>query len=816
MSMPQPITPALAEAMRAAAPAASPRIRKLRERTMVDTYPLCIERVALTTESFRRTEGEPHIVRRAKALAHTLAHITIFIEDGELIVGNAASKPMGVELECDYGIWSSDEVAALKKEGFTLSDEDEARLQQVNAYWQTGTLVARSGALFDDERLWPFVQSGVVLAPWKSRQLGSGGGYAQGGMGFGPGLMLCGVDIARVLEHGLESIVEEAERERRTLRLTSADAFEKAYFLEAVVITHRAVIAFAARFADLAASLAAQESDPARRAELERIAATCRHVPGKPARDFREAMQAFWFVFLMLVPSPTAPAGRFDQYMYPFYRRDRDAGRIDDEAVLELLQCLRVKDMQINRTSGMQNRQRSSGLAKWHNWTIGGVTPDGSDATNDMTYLLLEAARRCATPHHTLTLRVHEGTPERLMLKALEVVKTGIGLPAFIGDKSHLEFLSANGVPEEIARDYMITGCLDVNLTGRSRTITVCFFVVPLVFEIFMNNGVEPRTGRQFGPATGDPERFATFDEFKAAFFAQLAHFMELSGERNNIDMRIASELFPDPFRSSLMHDGLAVGKDLLRRTMPFENGAVMNPVGMINVADSLAAVKKLVYDDQVVTMAELRAALAADWEGHERIRELCLAAPKYGNGDRYPDSLAAELYEFWARQSATLPTWLGGVHKATAISITSHAPAGALTGATPDGRRARECLADGSVSPMRGRDTHGPTAVVRSAAAIDQSAYQATLMNMKFHPSALKTEGDLRKLGMLIRTYFSLGGKHVQFNVVTRETLLAAQANPAEHRDLVVRMAGYSAYFVQLGKTVQDEIIARMENERI
>jgi formate C-acetyltransferase len=291
---------------------------------------------------------------------------------------------------------------------------------------------------------------------------------------------------------------------------------------------------------------------------------------------------------------------------------------------------------------------------------------------------------------------------------------------------------------------------------------------------------------------------------------------MELSGERNNIDMRIASELFPDPFRSSLMHDGLAVGKDLLRRTMPFENGAVMNPVGMINVADSLAAVKKLVYDDQVVTMAELRAALAADWEGHERIRELCLAAPKYGNGDRYPDSLAAELYEFWARQSATLPTWLGGVHKATAISITSHAPAGALTGATPDGRRARECLADGSVSPMRGRDTHGPTAVVRSAAAIDQSAYQATLMNMKFHPSALKTEGDLRKLGMLIRTYFSLGGKHVQFNVVTRETLLAAQANPAEHRDLVVRMAGYSAYFVQLGKTVQDEIIARMENERI
>ena len=818
MNTVQPLSKATTDALRAAAPPASERIQRLRERTAVDTYPLCIEKICLVTDSFRNTSGEPQILRRARSLAHVLAHISIFIDDGELLVGNAASKPMGVELDCDYGIWSTEEIAALQREGFTLSAEDAAKLQEVNEFWAGGTLVARSGALFDEQRLWPFMQSGVVLAPWKNRQFGSGGGYAQGGMGLGPGFMLCGFEVERVLQHGLNAIIAEAERELAGLRLTSADAFEKAYFLQAVIIAHRAIIGFAGRFADLATQLAAKAPDDARRRELEDIAAICRRVPAEPARSFHEALQSFWFMFLMFVPSPTATAGRFDQYMFPYYRADIEAGVTTDEDVLELLQCLRVKDMQINRTSGALNRQRSSGLAKWHNWTIGGVTPDGRDATNALTFLLLEAARRCPTPHHTLTVRVHEGTPESLMIKALEVVKTGIGLPAFIGDQSYVGYLTANGVPLELARDYIVTGCLDVNIPGRSRTITVGFFVVPLVFEIFLRNGIEPRTGRQLGPATGRPEDFATYEEFYQAFLRQLAHFMELAAERNNIDMRVASELFPDPVRSSLMHDALAVGKDLLRRPMPFENGAVMNPVGMINVADSLAAVKQLVYEERSVSMSELCAALAADWQGpeHERVRKLCLAAPKYGNGDARADSIAAALYRAWAETAVTLPTWLGGTHKPTAISITSHAPGGALTGATPDGRRAGECLADGTVSPMRGRDTRGPTAVIRSAAAIDQEPYQATLMNMKFHPSAMKSEADLRKLSLLIRTYFSLGGKHIQFNVVTRETLLAAQANPEQHRDLVVRMAGYSAYFVRLSRTVQDEIIGRMEHARI
>ena len=790
------------------------RIAKLREGLHVDKYSISSEKARLFTESFKQTEGEPQIIRRAKALANILDKITIFIEDGELIVGNAASEPMGVEIDYDYGIWSREEIDWLREEGYTISDEDESEIISMNEYWKARTLVGRSGEIFDDERLWPFKQSGVALPPWKSREEGSGGGYAQGGMGLGPGFYLFGVDFAKVLNDGFNKIIEEAEEELKNVRFTSADSVKKVDFLKAVIISLKAIIRFANGFADLATEMALTEEDPTRKKELERIAETCHWVPANPARTFYEALQSFWFTFLMINPSTTAAAGRFDQYMYPFYKKDKEEGRINDEEVLELLECLRIKDMQINRTSGKINRQKNAGMAKWHNWTIGGQTPEGEDATNELSYLILEAAKRCQSPHHTITVRVHEGTPEALMLKALEVVKTGIGMPAFVGDKSYIEYLLSQGVPLKVARDYIMTGCLDVNIVGQSRIASYDMFIVPLVFYIFMHNGVDQNTGKQVGIKTGDLESFESFDDFVRAFKEQLAHFMSLSAECNNIHLRVNAELFPDPVRSSLMIDAIEEGKDILDRTLPFENAAVLNAVGMINVADSLAAIKKLVFDEKKVTMKELKAALEANWQGdrYEEIRKMCLSAPKYGNDDNYVDSIAKDLYQFWADTAVTFDTIFGGKHKPTGISISAQWPGGALTGATPDGRYAGECLADGTMSPMRGRDTHGPTAVIKSAAKIDQVPYQATLLNMKFHPSALRTTEDMRKLSDLIRTYFSLGGKHIQFNVVSKETLLEAQRHPENYRDLVIRVAGYSAYFVQLGKVIQDEIIGRME----
>jgi len=792
------------------------RVAELKRRLQVEQYPICVEKARLVMESYRQTEGEPAILRRAKATAHYLDNKTIFIEDGELIVGNVASKPMGLEAGSLGPTWPEEDLEELRKQGLVLSSEDESLLRSMDDYWKGKgrTLEERQGQFYDDERLWPFIQSGILLPPWNKKDEGRGFGAAGVGWGLGLGLSLIVVDYAKVLNQGLNIIIAEAEEELRNLRYMSADAVKKADFLRSVIIANTAIVRLANRFGDLATETAAKEGNPIRKRELERIAETCHWVPGNPARTFYEAMQSFWFIWMMIA-SGTAPGGRFDQFMFPFYKKDKEEGKITDDEVLELLECLRIKVMQYNFVGGgKMQRQKWAGLARWHNWVIGGVTADGEDATNELSYLILEAAKDCQTPHHTITVRVHSGTPEALMLKALEVVKTGIGMPAFVGDKSYTEYLVSQGVPLRDARDYALAGCLDVNIPGKSRINAFGMFIVPLVFEITLNNGVDRRTGRQLGPRTGDFESFETFDDLLRAFKEQLAYFMSLTAEEHNILLQAQSELFPDAVHSSLMVDAIKEGKDALDRTLPFENGSALNAVGMINVADSLAAVKKLVFEEKKVTKRQLKDALASNWEGYEEIRKMCLAAPKYGNGDSYVDAIARDLYQFWADTAVTFPTIWGGTNKPTGISITAHVPGGALTGATPDGRYAGETLADGTMSAAQGRDTKGPTALLRSAMAINQVPFQATLLNMKLHPSALKSTDDLRKLSDLIRIYFEFGGKHIQFNVVDKATLLDAQKHPERHRDLIVRVAGYSAYFVNLGKATQDEIIARTEHQ--
>ena len=667
------------------------RVEALLKSIQVDRFPICIAKLRIAVQTYTECAQEATITKRANYLANVLDKIPILIEDNELIVGNAASKPMGLEIDPEYGVWTQDEIDALKQENYEISPEDEAELRLLNDFKLKSLIGGLSEVIAGDERLWQFMRSGVILPPWKSKTEGGGGGYAQSGLGLGPGFFLMAIDIPRVLNQGLNSIIAEAEHELETVRHYGDDSLSKVRYLKSVILVHRAAIRFANRMANLAASMAKSESDLERRYELERIAEICRWVPANPARNFREAMQAFWFVFLLITPSPTAAAGRFDQYMYPFYKRDKEAGLITDEDVIELLECIRIKDMQLNRTSGKNNRKKNAGMAKWHNFTIGGVTAQGEDASNELTYLILEAAQRTKLPHHTVTLRVHEGTPEKLMIKALETVKTGIGMPAFVGDESYTAFFMRYGVPVEQAREYVLTGCLDANIPAISRTSAISMFIVPLVFEIFMHNGINPHTGAQVGIQTGELESYKSYEEFLAGFKRQLRYFLELTAEKDNIELLVDRELFPDPFRSSLMVDGVKTGRDVLDRTLPFENGAVLNPVGMINVADSLAAVKKLVYEDKKLSIGRLREALAADWKGYEDVHKWCLAVPKYGNGDRYVDAVAADLYKFWVDTADELPTVLGSTHKATAISITSHQPGGAMTGATPDGRFAGE-----------------------------------------------------------------------------------------------------------------------------
>lgn len=794
----------------------SKRTEKLRSHLNVDRIPLCVEKSRIVTESYKHTEGEPAIIRHAKAQAHVCEKMPIFIEDGELIVGNAASKPMGVEALWGEGVWSMEEIEGLKHEGWSISDEDEADIRLMNAYWKPRTFAYQAGQLLDDDRLWPFAQSGVTLPPWRDKKLGWGG-FGGNGLGVAMNLCLLTVRYEEVLNKGLNRMIEEAEQELKDLRFVSADAVSKAQFLKAVIIVHQGLISFAERVAELAEEMAYKEADPVRKRELKKIAATCRHVPANPPLDFCEAIQSFWFTFLALNPNSTLSLGRFDQFMYPFYREDIKEGKITEEEVIELLECLRIKDMQIMfAASRGQQREKNAGMAKWHNMTIGGQTPSGEDATNELSYIILEATKRCPTPHNTVTARIHDGSPKEFLLKSLEVVKTGLGMPALVSDKSYINYLLGHGVSLERARNYAMAGCLDTSLPGDSRISAYCMTVVPVIFDFFLHNGVEPRTGKQLGPKTGDIESFQSFEEFMEAFKRHLAYFMSMVAEYDNIFIRLKGEQWPYPFESALMTDAVKVGKDMFHRELLFENGAALNAVGMINVADSLAAVKKLVYDDNKVTMKQLKAALEANWQGYKDIRQLCLKAPKYGNDDDYVDSIAKDLYKFWADTAVTLDSALGGKHKPSAISISAQWPGGTVTGATPDGRFSGGVLADGTMSPMRGMDTRGPTAVIKSAMKVDQDLYQATLLNMKFHPSAMKSTDDLRKLSDLIKTYFSLGGKHVQFNVVDREMLLKAQQEPMEHRDLVVRVAGYSAYFVQLGKVIQDEVIGRTEYDKV
>ena len=787
-------------------------MEELMNKVRREHFPLCVQKTQLITKIYRQTEGEPESLRQAKAFAHVLENIPIWIDEEELIAGYAASKPWGVEIDPFLGPIDVELLKGLEQEGVVvIDDKDWSAIREVAEYWRKRNWQYRTLQLID-ERLWKFLQVGIWLPPMRSRAEGVGA-YAGSGLGIYHGLHLAVPDYEKVLSHGLNSIMKEAEEELKSIRFFSRDDVEKRLFLEAVIIALKAINHFANRLADLAEAKAGTEANPERREKLQMIAETCRWVPAKPARSFYEALQSFWLIYLACNPSPTIGVGRFDQYMYPFYRKDKEMGRITDEEVVRLLCELRVKDMELVRVAlRPEKRMQHAGMAKWHNMVIGGVTSNSQDATNELTYLILEAAKRLTTPHHTITLRVHEGTPEELMIKALEVVKTGVGMPAFVGDRSYIEFLLSKGVPLSVARNYALGGCLDVALPGLMRIVGASFFVAPKVLEIFLNNGVDPRTGLEVGPFKVALDEFQTYVQFTDALKEYLAHFIGLWVEEANLGAAVRSELAKHVVEAALMTNGIKAGKSFFERKMPYEVNSVLLPVGMINVADSLAAIKKLVFEEKKTTMEQLKKAVQANWEGYEELRRMCLEAPKYGNDDDYADLIAKDLYRFLAKTITKFDYTLGGKHQPGGISISSMWAGGAITGATPDGRYAGEVLADGSMSPMRGRDTNGPTAIIKSASKIDQALYASTLLNMKFHPSTLGNTEDLRKLATLTKTYFSLGGKHVQFNVVNREILLEAQKQPENYHDLVVRVAGYSAYFIQLGKRVQDEIIARTE----
>ena len=796
------------------------RIRKMREVQQKKKYTICIERMKIYQATGKETEGESEIMRRAKFQYNLLTQIPIFIDDYELFAGHGASKPRGLEIDPNNGIWDEEEIKALLDKGYGFDLNDAQTLYRLNAEARPfGLNDGVAEAVRDNEELTNFMKIGITLPPWRSFEKGMqlGGGYAMAGLGLGPGQCLVCYDYEGALRRGLNSYIAQCREQLGKITFTQKGDYDKCLFLKAMILSLEGMIAHAERYTQLAREMAEKEKDEKRRQELLTIADMCSHVPAESPRTFLEAVQMYWFLFITIgCPNITAGMGRVDQILYPYYKADKEAGRITDEEVVEIFEMIRVKNMDMGSLAGKSRREAEDGEAKWHNCTIGGVHADGTDATNELSYLILEALLRCPTTHHTITIRVADSTPQELLLKGLECQRRGLSMPAFISDDTYIRFFTEYGAPIEDARDYCMTGCLDGNLPGKSRSMTASMFVVPLFLTTFLNDGKDVRTGLRLLEPTGDLEQFQSYEAFEAAFQKAFSRILSTAWKRCNLQVATMQKYFPEPLRSAFMAGCIEKAEDYQTLPMPFENGEALCPIGMVNLGNSLYAIKKLVFEDHRVTLTELKKAMDANWDGYEELRKACLEVPKYGNNIPEVDEIVGKYYQFLIDENDKAVSLLGAPIKTTAVSITTHQPGGMLTFATPDGRMAHSILADGAASPMMGQDTHGPLAMLQSAMKIPQDKYQGVLLNMKFHPSALKTEEDMNKMALMIRTYFKNGGKHVQFNVTSKERLVKAQEKPEENQDIMVRVAGYSAYFVDLNHGMQDEIIARTTNDSI
>ncbi len=776
--------------------------------------PVSVRKAQSITESFRSTEGEPHVVRCAKAFSHTIERAELFIEPDMLLVGNGATRPFGVELTPLWATWPEDELDALERDGYILDDDVRETMPELNEYWRGRSVTSLMTRTYDDERLWPYAQMGVVLPAFKSKEEGWGaGGLLGGGYGFQHEIsqFLGTPDYGKVLDHGLQALVDDIDEHRAAVRLGRYRDFERAEHYEAAAVAWRGVQRLVQRFADVARADAATH-EPARAAELAAIADSCDHlVTGRP-RTLREAMQLYWFLYVCMLPSGTLGMGRVDQLFHPWYEEDRARGMPDEEAV-ELFANLRMRSMGITVQGGTAHRSKWAGGSKWHNAVVGGVHADGSDATNELSYLVLEAAKRCPTPHHTLTQRVHEDSPSAFLQAGLDLVATGLGMPAFVGDPSNIEFLRREGIEEGLARDYNMAGSLSVTLSGRSRLVASPMFVVPRVLSIALHGGVDPTTGTSFGEPTPSLADCSSFEEFQRGFERQLASYLALQGEFNNVTIRSIADRYPRPLESALMEDGLESGEDVFRRTLPYENANFVNVIGLVNAADALYAIRQLVFEERTVDAERLVAAIDRDWtgEGDEELRQRILELPKYGNDDDEVDALLADLYATCARIIRELPSVAGGSCKPSALTIgTSPWPGGRVTGASADGRRAEDPLAEESLTPMRGREQGSVWDVVRSAAKVDQDEYQSTELDLRIEASAFDDPATAERLEALIRWYVADGGKHLQFNVADTARLRAALETPEDEPDLVVRLGGTSAYFQQLSRSLREEILNR------
>ncbi len=782
------------------------RVARLRQQSL-DLKPwVSMERAALITQFYETTREASAAARRAGAFEYVMKNKTIWIGDGELIVGERGPSPKGTPTFPELCCHSTEDLEILnEREKISYKVREEARQiqrEKVIPYWRGRSM---RDMIFQE------------MAPeWKDAY--EAGIYTEFMEQRAPGHTALG-DV--IYKKGLLDLKAEIEQSLRKLDFhNDPEAYDKQHELKAMSQSADAVILFAQRHAEKAEEIAREEPDPARKAELLKIADVCRHVPAHAPRDFWEALQAYWFTHLGVVTElntwDSFCPGHLDQHLGPFYQKGLADGSLTREKAKELLECFWVKFNNQPAPPKVGVTAAESGTyTDFCNINNGGLKADGSDGVNEVTYLLLDVIDEMHLLQPSSNIQLSKKSPDRFLKRALEIVREGWGQPSIFNADMVVEELLRQGKSLEDARLGGTSGCVETGAFGKEAYILTGYFNLTKVLEITLNNGVDPQTGKKIGIESGDPRDFTKFEDLQAAFRKQLHHFIDIKVRGNNIIERLYAEYMPAPFLSLLIEDCIAKGKDY-NAGGPRYNTTYIMAVGPASCTDSLAAIRWHVFDRQDVPMSELLEALHENFEGHEKTRLLCWnKSPKYGNDDDYADNILRWVFDSFYEDVNGRKNTKGGTYRVNYLSTTCHVYFGSVTGATPDGRRAWEPLSDG-ISPVQGADRFGPTAVIQSAAKMDHARTGGTLLNQKFTPQLLEGEEGLDRLLHLVRSYFKLDGHHIQFNVVTAATLRAAQANPEKYRDLIVRVAGYSDYFCDLTKALQDEIIARTEQTSV
>ena len=756
---------------------------------------LDLQRSRYLTESYKETDGLPMVMRRALAFANILKKLDIYIQDWERIVGNAVSSPQGLYFGIDTN-WRSVKRVISGQEGEGLLDEEgKAELSELIEYWKGKSMSDRQQETF----------TGDILKYWKLEGTFLWTHWSELGI----------PDYEKIFRIGLKGIIGEVEQRLAEIdREVPVDYIEQKEFLQSTLVALQAMIMYAKRYADYAQQLAEKCTDAEDRRRLNCIAETCRYVPENPPRTLLEALQSFFFIHVgRYIETSTLGIGvRFDKIFGPYYERDLKDGLITREAALELLQLLWVKFHELGLIYSPMLSGIYGGVESLQAITIGGVDAENKDVTNAMTYLLLDTAEGMRTLEPSIALRYHDGTPKELLTRATEVIHAGVGYPSFFNDRALIPTLQKWGVPLQDALDYAITGCVYIEIPGKNivrRALGA--LMLPKYLWWALHRGVHPVTGIQWGARTGDPATFTSQEDLINSYLEQVRFFFSRHSKIEKTCRALYTEYMPRPYYSALLDGCIEKGRDSRRWAYPSMVHDFVVIIGTTNVVDSIVAIKKVVFDDRKISLPELIGIMDKNWEGHEEVRQIMLRAPKYGNDDDYADSIAAEVHHRTSAVLAEFTDRFGNPLRGDGSGVSGTYGMALYTPATPDGRRDGEAFADATLSPTQGRDFRGPTAVLKSAAKIDTTRTYNQLLNQKFTPSML--EGDMKETFVnYLRAWGDLDISHVQFNVVNRQTLLDAQRNPANYQDLIVRVAGYSAYFADLSKGLQDSIIARTE----